>query len=514
MTDPAPRTPARLAEEGERLYRLLADHSADVFAVFDLEQRAIYVSPSVYQLRGYTPEECLRQTPDERLTPRSQEVVRQALVEGLALEQAGQTPPHSFRRLELEQPCKDGSTVWVESTFTWVRDGAGRLTGVLSVTRDVTARKRAEAALEESQARLREAQKLEAVGRLAGGVAHEFNNLMTVILGRAQWLLTQYGDDATLRSQLEVVERAGQRAAHLTAQLVAFCRRQAYSPRRLDLNDVLRGALPVLRRGLPAGVELVPRLRDGLPAVEADRTQLEHALQQLVVNACDAMEAGGRIIVETAETPLRGAPRSVVLSIADTGHGMSEEVRARAFEPFFTTKDVGSGAGLGLAMVYGSVQQHGGRVEMDSAPGVGTTVRIHLPAASPGAARPPSEATVFVVEEDRATSDRLVEALSGGGYTVLAAAGAEEALAVASLHPGCIDLLITGVMLARLNGAELAARLRQTRPALRTLFVVEDVGEPDPRRALHAPEDWLVHRTFSPESLLEKVARALADQPR
>ena len=151
MADRAPETPARLAEEGERLYRLLANHSADVFAVFDLEGRAIYVSPSVHQLRGYTPEECLLQGPEERLTPHSQEVVRQAFVEVLALEQAGQTPPNSYRRLELEQPCKDGSTVWVESTLTWVRDETGRPTGDLSVTRDITARKRAEAALEESQ---------------------------------------------------------------------------------------------------------------------------------------------------------------------------------------------------------------------------------------------------------------------------------------------------------------------------------------------------------------------------
>ena len=516
MSDPAPQTPARLAEEGERLHRLLATHSADVFAVFDLEGRAIYVSPSVYQLRGYTPEECLLQGPAERLTPHSQEVVSRAFAEVMAVEQAGQTPPNSFRRLELEQPCKDGSTVWVESTFTWVRDESGRPTGVLSVTRDITARKRAEAALEESQTRLGEAQKLEAVGRLAGGVAHEFNNLMTVILGRAQWLLTQYGDDATIRGQLEVVERAGQRAAHLTAQLVAFCRRQAFSPRRVDLNDVLRGALAAVRRGLPPGVEIVARLRDGLPRLEADRTQLEHVLQQLVLNACDAMPEGGRIIVETAAGPGRGATPLATLSVADTGRGMSEEVRARAFEPFFTTKDVGTGTGLGLAMVYGAVQQHGGSLEMDSAPGVGTTVRIHLPGVPPAASRPTSEATVLVVEEDRATADRLVEVLGDCGYTVLAAPGAEEALAVASLHPGAIDLLIADVMLARLNGAELAARLRQARPSLRTLFVVGDIGEPDPRLVLHAPEEWLVHRKFSPEGLLEKVARALqasAPQP-
>ena len=188
------------------------------------------MSPSVFQLRGYTPEECLAQTTEERLTPRSQEVVRQALAEVLAVEQAGETPPNSYRRLELEQPCKDGSTVWVESTFTWIRDEAGKPTGVLSMTRDITARRRAEAALAESQVQLREAQKLEAVGRLAGGVAHEFNNLMTVVLGRSQWLLTQHGDDAALRPQLEMIERAGQRAAHLTAQLMAFCRRQSYAP--------------------------------------------------------------------------------------------------------------------------------------------------------------------------------------------------------------------------------------------------------------------------------------------
>lgn len=347
MTDRAPETPARLAEEGERLYRLLANHSADVFAVFDMEARAIYVSPSVFQLRGYTPEECLKQITAERLTARSQEVARQAFEEMLAVEQAGQTPRNSFRRLELEQPCKDGSTVWVESTFTWVRDETGRPTGILSVTRDITARKRAEAALEDSEARLREAQKLEAVGRLAGGVAHEFNNLMTVILGRAQWLLTQYGGDATMRGQLEMVERAGQRAAHLTAQLVAFCRRQTFAPRRLDLNDVLRAALPALRRGLPPEVEIVTRLRGGLPPLEADRIQLEHVLQQLVMNARDAMPEGGRIIVETAATAGRGAAPWAVLSVADTGHGMTEEVRARAFEPFLPRRTSARAPGSG-----------------------------------------------------------------------------------------------------------------------------------------------------------------------
>jgi CheY-like chemotaxis protein len=192
---------------------------------------------------------------------------------------------------------------------------------------------------------------------------------------------------------------------------------------------------------------------------------------------------------------------------------MSEEVRARAFEPFFTTKEVGVGTGLGLAMVYGSVQQHGGTVEMDSAPGVGSTVRIHLPAAPTGAGGPAGGATVLVVEDDRATADRLVEVLRGRGHTVLAAPGAEEALAVASLHPGPVDLLVTRVMLAGLNGAELAARLRQTRPGLRTLFVVDDLGEPDQDRARHAAEGWLVHRKFWAESLLEKVARALQAPP-
>jgi two-component system cell cycle sensor histidine kinase/response regulator CckA len=508
MTDPASEAPFRPPREGEPLYRLLAENSFDVIAVFDLEGRPVYVSPSVYHLRGYTAEEAMTQTQEERLTPRSLEVVRQAMAEGLAVEQAGQTPPNSFRRLELEQPCKDGSTVWVESTFTWMRDEAGRPTGILSVTRDISARKRAEAALAESQTQLREAQKLEAVGRLAGGIAHEFNNLMTVILGRAQWLLTQHPDDETLRPQLQMIERAGLRAAHLTAQLVAFCRRQSFAPRRLDVSDVVRDAAPALRRLLPAGIELTIRLADRLPPVEADRMQLEHVLRQLALNARDAMPDGGRLTIETAEIS-RASGRSVMLSVVDTGVGMSEEVRSRAFEPFFTTKEVGEGTGLGLAMVYGSVLQHGGRVELDSLPGVGATFRIQLPAVEAGVAGAPSEATVLVVEDDQPTAERLVDALRGHGYTVLAAPSAAEALSVAVHHHGPIDLLITGVMLAGLNGGELAARLRRDRPGLRALFVVEDVVEPDPRLVLHAPESWLVHRKFSPESLLEKVAHVL-----
>jgi two-component system cell cycle sensor histidine kinase/response regulator CckA len=510
MTDPAEQPPGRPVGEGERLYRILAAHSSDVIAVFDLQSRPVYVSPSVFQLRGYTPEECLAQTTEERLTPRSQEVVRQALAEVLALEQAGEMPPNSYRRLELEQPCKDGSTVWVESTFTWIRDESGKPTGVLSMTRDITARRRAEAALTESQAQLRESQKLEAVGRLAGGVAHEFNNLMTIVLGRAQWLLTQHGDDAALRPQLEMIERAGQRAAYLTAQLMAFCRRQAYAPLVTDLGEIVRAATPALRRLLPTSVELVTRLPEGLPPVEVDRRQIEHVLHQLVMNARDAMPHGGRLILETSAAGREGGARSVVLSVADTGVGMSEEARGHVFEPFFTTKDIGAGSGLGLAMVYGAVQQHGGHVELDSVLGVGTTVRIQLPAVVPGAPAPAARATVLVVERDPATAARLGEVLGGAGYRVLAADGAERALEVASRHAGPVDLLITGVMLDGLNGAELAARLRRDRPALRTLFVIEDVGEPDARLALRAPEDWLVHRRFSADRLLEKVAHALA----
>ncbi len=508
MTDPAKQPPGRAVGEGERLYRILAEHSSDVIAVFDLQSRPLYVSPSVFQLRGYTPEECLTQTTEERLTPRSQEVMRRALAEALAVEQAGETPPHSYRRLELEQPCKDGSTVWVESTLTWIRDEAGKPTGVLSMTRDITARRRAEAALAESQAQLRESQKLEAVGRLAGGVAHEFNNLMTVVLGRSQWLLTQHGDDATLRPQLEMIERAGQRAAHLTAQLMAFCRRQSHAPLVMDLNEVVRAVTPALRRLLPAPIEVATRLREGLPPVEADRLQLEHVLHQLVMNARDAMPDGGRVILETSASGREGGARGVVLSVADTGLGMSEEVRSHAFEPFFTTEDIGAGSGLGLAMVYGAVRQHGGRVEMDSAPGVGTTVRIHLPAAAP-ASPPPPRATVLVVERDPATAERLAEVLESGGYRVLAARGGEEALEVAARHAGPVDLLITGVMLGALNGAELSARLRRARPGLRTLFVIEDAGEPDPRLRGQAPEGWLVPRRCSAASLLEKVAHAL-----
>ena len=510
MTEPAPPPAGPAFAEGERLFRVLAQHSSDVIAVFDLDSRPLYVSPSVFQLRGYTPEECLAQTTEERLTPRSQEVVRKAMAEVLAIEAAGQTPLNSFRRLELEQPCKDGSTVWVESTFTWVRDEAGRPVAVLSMTRDISTRRRAEAALAESQAHLREAQKLEAVGRLAGGVAHEYNNLMTIVLGRAQWLLTQHGHDAALRPQLEMIERAGQRAAYLTAQLMAFCRRQSYAPAVRDLNQVIRALLPSLHRLLPGSIALSTRLQEPLPPVELDRGQMEHVLQQLVTNARDAMPEGGRIMVETAVSGPEDGPRTVLCAVADTGAGMSEEVRQHAFEPFFTTKDIGAGSGLGLAMVHGAVQQHGGRVEMDSAPGVGTTVRIHLPANPTGAPPSPARGTVLAVERDPGAARRLVEVLEGAGYRVLTARSGEDALALAAREAGPIDLLVTEVMLDDVNGGELAARLQRGRPALRALFVVEDAGEADPRLALPAPEDWLLHRRSPAESLLAKVARALS----
>ena len=480
MTDPANQPPGRAVGEGERLYRILAEHSSDVIAVFDLQSRPLYVSPSVFQLRGYTPEECLAQTSEERLTPRSQEVVRQALAEVLAVERAGETPPNSYRRLELEQPCKDGSTVWVESTFTWIRDEAGKPTGVLSMTRDITARRRAEAALAESQLQLRESQKLEAVGRLAGGVAHEFNNLMTVVPGARSGCSPSTVENATLRpaARDDRAGRPARRAPHRAAHglLPAPVPRPGGGGRERDV----RAITPALRRLLPAPIELTTRLPEGLPAVEADRLQLEHVLHQLVMNARDAMPDGGRVILETSATGREGGPRTVVLSVADTGIGMSEEVRDHAFEPFFTTKDIGAGSGLGLAMVYGAVQQHGGRVEMDSVPGVGTTVRIHLPALAPAAPALPPRATVLVVERDSATAERLAEVLGSGGYRVLPARGGEQALEVAARHPGPIDLLITEVILGRpQRRASYPRASGGPRAGLRTLFVIEGAGELD-----------------------------------
>ena len=360
------------------------------------------------------------------------------------------------------------------------RGGADRAVGVLS---DVTERKALEA-------QLRHAQKMEAVGLLAGGVAHDFNNLLLTVQGRAELLLAGLRERGDERRQVEEIQSAAERAAHLTRQLLAFSRRQPLRPRVVDLNALVLDLADMLRRLIGEDVELSLGLDPALGRVRADPGVLDQVVMNLVVNARDAMPRGGRVMLETANVERRGAP-CVALAVRDTGIGMDAQTRARIFEPYFTTKDPGRGTGLGLSTVDGIVRQSGGQIEVESAPGKGSTFRVVLPrvegeieAAPPELAAPAVPGggeTLLLVEDDDAARELLVEFFEGRGFDVIAAASGREALHLAEQQEREIRLLFTDLGLADMRGTEVAAALAAKIPDLRIVFVSgytqETVGE-------------------------------------
>jgi signal transduction histidine kinase len=369
---------------------------------------------------------------------------------------------------------------------------------------------------------LSQAEKLEAVGRLAGGIAHDFNNLLTVIGGRSDLLLQRLAPDSPGRRDAELIQAASRRAARLTHQLLAFGRRQVLMPKAFDLGVFVAGLEPTLRRLLGQGIELVVATAAPAP-VMADPGQLEQVVVSLVTNARDAMPGGGRLTLQTAGVEADEAlarrhaglqPGSyAVLTVRDTGSGMDGRTQARIFEPFFTTKDQGRGTGLGLAMVYGIVRQSGGGIGVDSAPGRGTTFSIYLPLAEAGAGRAPDvpgagtvvsgAATILLVEDDDDVRALTRETLGGDGYRVLEAPDAEAALRVAARGGEAIHLLLTDVVLPGLNGPQLAERFAALRPDARVLFVS---GYTD--QTLEPGAAFLM-KPFEPEVLLRKVREVL-----
>jgi signal transduction histidine kinase len=345
------------------------------------------------------------------------------------------------------------------------------------------------AELERQGEALREAQRLEALGRLAAGIAHDFNNLLTVVLGNATLLLRESGVDGASASAVEEMKTAATRGADLVRQLLAFGRQQRMAPKVLDLNVVVSGLGPLLSRLIGEQVRITVALAPGKAYVKADRSQLEQVIVNLVTNARDAMPGGGRLSIETAlRDPEPGVPGPgwVVLSVTDTGLGMDREIRQRVFEPFFTTKPFGKGTGLGLATVHGVVEQSGGHVVVESEPGVGSCFRVFLPLTAE--AIPADEisgpapaggmrGTILLAEDDRDVRVVIERVLREAGHDVLATGGGHEALARSRTHRGPIHLLVSDVVMPDINGAELAKQLLIERPDVRVLFVSGFVPE-------------------------------------
>jgi PAS domain S-box-containing protein len=396
--------------------------------------------------------------------------------------------------------------------------------------RDLSERARAEEALRRAQDQFLQAQKMEAIGRLAGGVAHDFNNLLTIILSCAQTLAESFPDDDARKTDAEEIGKAGRTAAALTRQLLAFSRKQPIAPKVLRLGEIVARTERMLRRLIGEDVALELLGADAPWRVRVDPGQLEQVLLNLAVNARDAMPSGGRLTLELTRRQLLGplldagvtvAPGTwVVLRMSDTGTGMDDVARRHAFEPFFSTKPQGQGTGLGLATVYGIVRQASGHVALESAPGRGTTFRIYLPeeeaapravaAAPEPPAAPGAGLTLLVVEDDGPLRAIMARALTAAGYRVLAAASGPEALQVAGRHPGAIDLLVTDVVMPEMNGRQLAERLAALRPATPALFLsgyTDDILGP---QGVLAPGIHLLQKPFTPAELVAAVERRLA----
>jgi signal transduction histidine kinase/ActR/RegA family two-component response regulator len=399
----------------------------------------------------------------------------------------------------------------------------GAFMGLVGVATDVTDRRQLEQ-------RLVRAERAQAIGQLAGGIAHDFNNLLTGIIGHAALLQEEPGLSALAQEDLAQIQRSADRAASLTRQLLAFSRRQVLAPRVLDLNQLVTGCLSTLRRLVGPRIQVVWSPTTDLDAIVADPNQIEHVLTQLTTNARESMPDGGTLELSTRQEPLDG-PRLtrlsgqrpgvyVTLQVRDTGHGMDAATLDRIFEPFFSTKRASEGAGLGLASVYGIIKQSGGHIDVASEPGLGTTFTIYFPrhegsgpvgAGTGGRDAVGGEETILLVEDEEQVRELGRRVLERVGYTVLAAADAESAIALADRHPGHIHLLVTDMMLPRLGGREVAARLSIHRPAIKVLYISGTSDSSIARLRLIEPGTAFLEKPFSLDRLLRTVRQALGD---
>jgi PAS domain S-box-containing protein len=423
-------------------------------------------------------------------------------------------------------PRRTGGTVPVEITTATLKGRGGQDLGLIVVARDLTA-------VRQLEAQLRQAQKMEAVGRLAGGVAHDFNNLLTVITGRSQLLLLKLPPESPLRRDVELVEETAHRASALTRQLLAFSRKQMVQPRVVDLNEVVRSMETMLGRLIGEDIALTTRLDQAAGCVRADPAQLEQMIVNLVVNARDAMPLGGRLTLETSYTRIdEGFARQHVglrpgpyvrLVVRDTGVGMDGLIKAHLFEPFFTTKGPGKGTGLGLATVYGIVTQCGGAIRVESEPGQGATFTIELPrvdapADRPGdagaaGAAPHGSETVLLVEDEPEVRGLARDILRQQGYTVLEATDGDDALRVGREHRGPIHLLVTDVVMPQMGGRQLADRLQEGRRETKVLYVSGYTDDAILHQGVSETGTAFLAKPFTAAALAHKVRQVLDAAP-
>jgi two-component system, cell cycle sensor histidine kinase and response regulator CckA len=498
----------------EELFSLIGENAADMIAVVTVGGERLYNSPSYEKLLGYTPQDLEKTSAYEQIHPDDQQAVK------LAADEAKKTGVG--RRVEYRIRHKSGEWRVLESTASAVRNAEGEVEKLIIVNRDITERRHLEQQLLLSQ-------RLEAVGKLSGGIAHDFNNILGVIIGYSEALLQKMGADDPMREAIDEIEKAGQRAAALTQQLLAFSRKQVLEPKVLDLNSIVADVEKMLRRliGEDVGLEIISS--PTLGRVKADRGQIEQVILNLAVNARDAMPRGGQLKIETMNADLDedDARRKryvvpghyVMLQVSDTGMGMTPEVQAHIFEPFYTTKEQGKGTGLGLATVYGVIKQSGGYIWLESEIGKGSKFQVYLPRVEGAVVEPVRNAlpliarglgTILVAEDEPSLRKLTCNTLKEAGYTVLEAEDAPKAIEIARHYECSIALLLTDVVMPGMSGRELAENLSLKRPGMKILYTS---GYTDGAVAAHGILESgivILRKPFSRVQLQQSVAEMLA----
>ena len=505
----------------ERRFRALVEESWDAIALFGSDGAILYGSPATTRLLGYDLSEFVGRNAMELIHPDDRAGVLVRLQEAMAA-------PRARVHVAARVRHKNGSWRYLEGVFTNLLDDPS-VAAIVNNYRDVTDRRTLEEQVMLSQ-------KMEAIGRLAGGVAHDFNNILTAIGGYSDLLLADLPPDDHRRHDVEEIHQAAQRAAGLTQQLLAFSRRQVLQPKVISINSLVPDIEKMLRRLIGEDILFATVLQPQLGNVRADPGQLEQVIVNLAVNARDAMPDGGRLTLETrnveldaeyaTDHPTVKAGRYVMLAVTDSGVGMDEETKSRIFEPFFTTKVRGKGTGLGLATVYGIVQQTGGHIWPYSEPGRGTTMRVYLPRVDAPAdpIEHPSDApletlrgseTILVVEDEAPVRAVTRQLLQRNGYTVLEAPDGATALTmVGGEAGGHIDLLLTDVIMPGMSGRELAEKLKASRPNLHVLFMSGYTDDAVVRHGMLEPGLAYLEKPFRPQTLLKKVRSVLQKQSR
>ena len=510
--------------ESEARHRAVIESAMDAFVSMDHEGRVTEFNPAAERMFGVARADVLGQELASVIVPPA---YRDAHRQGLTRYLATGESTIIGGRIEVTALRADGTEFPVELTVTAPRVGGPPAFG--AYVRDLTEQRRADTARASLEMQLQQSQKMEAIGRLAGGVAHDFNNLLTVITGRAHMLLGRLKAGEPMHRDVELIQKTSQRAVALTSQLLAFSRKQVVQPRVIELGPLVAELVPMLQRMIREDVELAVEPVEGSGRVKVDPSQMQQVLMNLAVNARDAMPDGGRIgvairDVEVSEVAAASRPNLppgpyVTLAVSDAGTGMSAETTAHIFEPFFTTKEQGKGTGLGLSTVYGIVEQSRGHIEVQSELGRGTTFTIYLPRVDEPLVATPVDTgrrlrttarTVLVVDDEPEVLELATEILRRVGYTVLAATDGANALEVAGRHEGEIHLLVTDMVMPGMSGRDLAERLRALRASLRVLYISGYVQDASARAALASETSAFVAKPFTPELLTDRVRELLA----